>query len=85
MPVASVAAVMPANHFRRDLLNAGIGSGAHGFAFDLTVLPTPPAGATITLRADNLLDEQFRDAASRVKSFTFNPGRNISVVYRIGF
>lgn len=40
---------------------------------------------TITLRADNLLDEQFRDAASRVKSFTFNPGRNISVVYRIGF
>ncbi len=40
---------------------------------------------TITLRADNLLDEQYRDATSRVKSFTFNPGRNISVVYRIGF
>lgn len=40
---------------------------------------------TITLRADNLLDERFADATSRVKAFTFNPGRNLSLVYRLGF
>ncbi len=40
---------------------------------------------TLTLRADNLFDERFADATSRVKAFTFNPGRNISLVYRLGF
>lgn len=40
---------------------------------------------SVTLRADNLLDEQYRDASSRIKSFAFNPGRNLSVVYRLLF
>ena len=40
---------------------------------------------SITLRVDNLLDERYRDAASRVKDFTFNPGRNVSLVYRLLF
>ena len=46
------------------------------------------AGSTVhslTLRADNLLDEQYRDATSRIKSFAFNPGRNLSVVYKLLF
>lgn len=41
--------------------------------------------SSLTLRADNVLDEQYRDAASRIKSFAFNPGRNLSVVYKILF
>lgn len=40
---------------------------------------------TLTLRVDNLLDERFADATSRIKAFTFNPGRNVSLVYRLGF
>ena len=40
---------------------------------------------SITLRVDNLLDERYRDAASRVKDFTFSPGRNVSLVYRLLF
>ncbi len=40
---------------------------------------------SLTLRADNLLDEQYRDATSRIKSFAYNPGRNLSVVYRLLF
>jgi len=40
---------------------------------------------SMTLRADNLLDEQYRDATSRIKSFAFNPGRNLSVVYKLLF
>ena len=40
---------------------------------------------TVTLRADNLLDERFYDAASRIKSFAASPGRNVSVVYRVLF
>lgn len=39
----------------------------------------------VTLRADNLLDEQYREATSRIKEFAFNPGRNLSVVYRLLF
>ncbi|MEI6739655.1 MAG: TonB-dependent receptor [Gemmatimonadaceae bacterium] len=39
----------------------------------------------ITLRADNLLDAQYRDATSRIKSYAFNPGRNLSVVYKLMF
>jgi iron complex outermembrane receptor protein len=40
---------------------------------------------TVTLRADNLLDERFYDAASRIKSFAASPGRNVSLVYRVLF
>jgi iron complex outermembrane receptor protein len=40
---------------------------------------------SITLRVDNVLDERYRDAASRIKSFAFNPGRNLTVVYRVLF
>lgn len=38
---------------------------------------------SITVRADNVLDEQYRDATSRIKSFAYNPGRNLSVVYKL--
>ncbi|MCC7053709.1 MAG: TonB-dependent receptor [Gemmatimonadaceae bacterium] len=37
----------------------------------------------LTLRVENLLDARYADATSRIKSFTFNPGRNVSLVYRI--
>ena len=40
---------------------------------------------SITLRADNVLDERYRDAASRIKEFAPNPGRNLSLVYRLLF
>jgi tetratricopeptide (TPR) repeat protein len=47
-----VVAKVEANIFRRDLLNAGIGAGAHGFVFDLTTLrPYPPAGSMIAVQA----------------------------------
>jgi len=38
---------------------------------------------SLTVRADNVLDEQYRDATSRIKSFANNPGRNLSVVYKL--
>jgi len=34
---------------------------------------------------DNAFDEQYRDATSRIKSYAFNPGRNLSVVYKLLF
>lgn len=40
---------------------------------------------SLTLRADNVLDEQYRDATSRIKSFALNPGRNVSAVYKVLF
>jgi iron complex outermembrane receptor protein len=40
---------------------------------------------SITLRADNLLDEKYRDATSRIKDFALNPGINFSAVYRLQF
>lgn len=40
---------------------------------------------SITLRADNLFDEEYRDAASRIKAFAPNPGRNLSLIYRVLF
>ena len=46
------------------------------------------AGSTVhslTFRADNLLDAQYRDATSRIKRFAYNPGRNLSVVYKLLF
>ncbi len=39
----------------------------------------------LTLRADNLFDAQYREAASRIKNFAFNPGRNVALVYRVLF
>jgi iron complex outermembrane receptor protein len=40
---------------------------------------------TVTLQADNLLDERYREATSRIKAFAPNPGRNLSLVYRVLF
>jgi iron complex outermembrane receptor protein len=40
-------------------------------------------GHTITLRADNLFDTAYRDSASRIKRFAFNPGRNVSLAYKL--
>lgn len=40
---------------------------------------------TITLRVDNLLDEEYRDATSRIKDFALNPGRNVALVYKLLF
>jgi iron complex outermembrane receptor protein len=40
---------------------------------------------SITLRADNLFDREYRDATSRIKEFAPNPGRNLSLVYRVLF
>ncbi len=40
---------------------------------------------TLTLRADNVLDERYREATSRIKDFAPNPGRNLSLVYRVLF
>lgn len=39
----------------------------------------------ITLRVDNVLDERYREATSRLKSFAFGAGRNISLAYRLLF
>jgi iron complex outermembrane recepter protein len=40
---------------------------------------------TLTLRVDNALDEEYRDATSRIKRFAPNPGRNLTLVYRVLF
>jgi iron complex outermembrane receptor protein len=40
---------------------------------------------TVTLRMDNALDERYRDATSRIKTFALNPGRNVSLVYKLNF
>ena len=40
---------------------------------------------SLTLRADNVGDARYFDASSRIKSFTANPGRNLSAVYRVLF
>jgi iron complex outermembrane recepter protein len=39
----------------------------------------------VTLRAANLFDREYRDAASRIKRFAPNPGRNIALLYRVDF
>jgi iron complex outermembrane receptor protein len=39
----------------------------------------------LTLRADNVGDTRYFDAASRIKRFAASPGRNISVVYQVNF
>jgi len=38
-----------------------------------------------TLRVDNLGNTKYRDATSRIKTFAYNPGRNVSLVYRVLF
>jgi iron complex outermembrane recepter protein len=40
---------------------------------------------SVTLRADNLTDVLYRDAASRIKAFAPNPGRNVALTYRMLF
>jgi iron complex outermembrane receptor protein len=40
---------------------------------------------SITLRVDNVFDERYVDATSRIKTFAFNPGRNFALVYRVQF
>ena len=40
---------------------------------------------SIMTRVDNMLDAKYVDATSRLKSFAFNPGRNMSILYRILF
>jgi iron complex outermembrane recepter protein len=39
----------------------------------------------LTLRADNVTDEQYRDATSWIKRFALNPGRNFALVYKVLF
>lgn len=38
---------------------------------------------SLALRGDNLTNEPHREATSRIKDFAPNPGRNISLVYRV--
>jgi iron complex outermembrane receptor protein len=40
---------------------------------------------SMTVRVDNLFDEKYRDATSRIKLFAFNPGRNFSLMYKVLF
>jgi iron complex outermembrane recepter protein len=40
---------------------------------------------TVTLRADNLLNTEWRDHLSRIKEVAPQPGRNIQVLYRLSF
>ncbi len=40
---------------------------------------------TVTLRLDNALDEKYAEATSRIKDFAFNPGRDLTLVYRMLF
>ncbi|HEY9480280.1 MAG TPA: TonB-dependent receptor [Gemmatimonadaceae bacterium] len=40
---------------------------------------------SLTLRADNVTDEQYVDATSRIKNFALQPGRNVALVYKLVF
>ena len=40
---------------------------------------------TLTLRVENLLDEAYRNHLSRVKAIMPEPGRNVSLLYRVTF
>lgn len=40
---------------------------------------------SISLRVDNVTDEAYVDATSRIKSFALQPGRNVALVYRVAF
>jgi iron complex outermembrane receptor protein len=66
---------------------SAIASGAYD-VLDLSAGFTFVAGArmhSIVLRADNLTDEQYLDATSRIKSFALQPGRNVALVYKLVF
>jgi iron complex outermembrane recepter protein len=39
----------------------------------------------LVIRGENLADVLYRDATSRIKEFAPNPGRNLSVFYRVSF
>ena len=39
----------------------------------------------VLFRVDNVGDVRYYDASSRIKSFAANPGRNVSLVYRLNF
>jgi iron complex outermembrane receptor protein len=40
---------------------------------------------TITVRLDNVLDQKYAEATSRIKEFALNPGRNLTLVYKMLF
>ncbi|MBA3889437.1 MAG: TonB-dependent receptor [Gemmatimonadaceae bacterium] len=40
---------------------------------------------TVTLRADNILNTEYREHLSRIKEIMPEPGRNISLLYRLSF
>ncbi len=66
---------------------AALATGAYDLV-DVSVGYSFRAGARlniVTLRADNLLDAQYRDATSRIKTFALNAGRNVSLGYRVTF
>jgi iron complex outermembrane receptor protein len=66
---------------------AGFATGAYDL-LDLSAGLTLPYDGRIhslVLRIDNALDEKYVDATSRIKTFAFNPGRNVSLVYRVLF
>lgn len=48
-------------------------------------LPIQSLVHAFTLRIDNVGDVKYRDATSRIKTYALNPGRNISLVYRVLF
>jgi iron complex outermembrane recepter protein len=65
-----------------------------GLATDAFTLLNLSAGYQLTLghrvhsfmlRVDNVGDTKYRDATSRIKTFALNPGRNVSLVYRVLF
>lgn len=66
---------------------AGVATEAYDLV-NLSASYTFTAGGrvnSITLRADNLLDEKYRDSTSRIKHFAFNAGRNLSFGLRVLF
>ena len=46
---------------------------------------TGPVSNIFTLRAQNLLDQNYKDHLSAIKDFTYMPGRNIAINYRLTF
>lgn len=40
---------------------------------------------TVTLRVDNILDTEYREHLSRIKDIMPEPGRNVSLLYRLSF
>jgi iron complex outermembrane receptor protein len=40
---------------------------------------------SLTLRVDNAFDQEYRDHLSRVKEIMPEPGRNLSLLYRVEF